>query len=1113
MADRIQQRRDTKARWEQYNPILLEGEIGYVLDDPNLYKIGDGVKAWNSLPYRGYNGTLVSEAGNAENVAMSQKGATDIAYPDLFVFKNYYLTFGGVATQTTGNYHTTDFLPISRHKQIHATCSVSSGVVCGLCFYDANYKKIYNAPTSDGQTGPIDYIFNPEDIPEGAVFMRCCQDQQTVRGQNTIARIWSGVDMDAMSSGINDIKRGNLIINLSRNGETYTFDEAMTAINSTGVPNIYQILIAGGCISYIDKYTKETLIYQFRGVQAGGTYATKDNWFLVGSYLMSNVPNIASTVDIENNFLDVENFTDGFSGSAGFYDNAGTLIAGPFYHKEFTLGAGDYYIMHNPYADLYSFVTDQDGNTVAIWNLLNSSLDEYRVRKQSSFYDRAFNIQVPAGKTYTFKLSSMTNYFVVARRNNPGQVFLNKLVQGSNTGMALKAMMTSFKDSMVAVEYTIYKNGYYIDKTGSEKTSANAQIITAQLSEYNVIYLLQHKCYLDFFGKIVNKAGKVVKFINNPMPNNNFSFDYIQVPNGEVYTLYLTQWIPQGVNVRSLTYEGLTKIWKIANANANANLILNNWIPKYLGTIIKNSIQETAVPFDKVYNQFYNASKVATSSDLCLRAAVTVPAGIYHITTYLGSDSSICLFADDLNDLTFAIWRGTGTGTTGWTDVIIDTTDFSNTEQVTFLISGVQYGKSVNTDFPDEIRVRKVDLKIASGGGGGDVVQEESYTGDVNVTPIHGQSLSLAIVHAVPPIHTYKDTFGLMFNDYVYQVGATAATLQSINPLYERNQESSAYGTATMIRRLITELQQTELGHKCVYMTAGRDGGAIATMVKGTSYYNSLTAAMQRAASLSPGKVVKFPAVYLIQGESDAVNGVNNYQTYYDTVKQFRADLQSDALAILGQTTPVKLIVYQLATRQNIANTIDIQMAHLNLVLENEDFAMSTPMYILDYKPDKVHIDAINEYILGGYQGIAYKKCVVDKQRALPLYPKLIQKIDTRKLLVRFNVPQPPLAFDNTIVSQIDNNGFKVLNAGGVNIITGTELYMDDGVILTCSEDLSTGQVCYAYFPELVGVSGRTEGSRGNLRDSQGDVYTLPMPDGTMRRMDNYCAIFKLPFS
>ena len=76
MADRIQFRRDTAARWAQYNPVLLEGEVGYVTDNPNQYKIGDGIHAWNSLPFRGFDGTVVQETGNAEDAVMSQKAVT-----------------------------------------------------------------------------------------------------------------------------------------------------------------------------------------------------------------------------------------------------------------------------------------------------------------------------------------------------------------------------------------------------------------------------------------------------------------------------------------------------------------------------------------------------------------------------------------------------------------------------------------------------------------------------------------------------------------------------------------------------------------------------------------------------------------------------------------------------------------------------------------------------------------------------------------------------------------------------------------------------------------------------------------------------------------------------
>lgn len=50
MADRIQIRRDTKAKWTDLNPILAAGEMGFEIDN-NRLKIGNGITAWNSLPY------------------------------------------------------------------------------------------------------------------------------------------------------------------------------------------------------------------------------------------------------------------------------------------------------------------------------------------------------------------------------------------------------------------------------------------------------------------------------------------------------------------------------------------------------------------------------------------------------------------------------------------------------------------------------------------------------------------------------------------------------------------------------------------------------------------------------------------------------------------------------------------------------------------------------------------------------------------------------------------------------------------------------------------------------------------------------------------------------
>ena len=36
MSDRVQFRRDTKARWAEVNPVLMEGEIGLEIDTNNI---------------------------------------------------------------------------------------------------------------------------------------------------------------------------------------------------------------------------------------------------------------------------------------------------------------------------------------------------------------------------------------------------------------------------------------------------------------------------------------------------------------------------------------------------------------------------------------------------------------------------------------------------------------------------------------------------------------------------------------------------------------------------------------------------------------------------------------------------------------------------------------------------------------------------------------------------------------------------------------------------------------------------------------------------------------------------------------------------------------------
>jgi hypothetical protein len=68
MATRIQFRRGLATNWTSTNPTLAQGEMGVELDT-DLFKIGDGVTAWNSLSYgglQGPQGTSINVIGSVE---------------------------------------------------------------------------------------------------------------------------------------------------------------------------------------------------------------------------------------------------------------------------------------------------------------------------------------------------------------------------------------------------------------------------------------------------------------------------------------------------------------------------------------------------------------------------------------------------------------------------------------------------------------------------------------------------------------------------------------------------------------------------------------------------------------------------------------------------------------------------------------------------------------------------------------------------------------------------------------------------------------------------------------------------------------------------------------
>lgn len=63
MATNIQLRRGTSTEWQLVNPILAVGEVG-LETDTKFIKVGNGVTAWNSLPYGGIQGQVNTDVTN-----------------------------------------------------------------------------------------------------------------------------------------------------------------------------------------------------------------------------------------------------------------------------------------------------------------------------------------------------------------------------------------------------------------------------------------------------------------------------------------------------------------------------------------------------------------------------------------------------------------------------------------------------------------------------------------------------------------------------------------------------------------------------------------------------------------------------------------------------------------------------------------------------------------------------------------------------------------------------------------------------------------------------------------------------------------------------------------
>ena len=190
----MKQRQDTKANWAAANPVLLDGELGMVSDDRNLYKVGDGRTAWNDLPFRGFDGTLAQELGTSPNAAISQKAVTE----KLTELKNDFTKQleGGVITETitefedkgkflyndpvqntfdSPQYNITRYILIKDATSIELRDVWATDSVSAYAIYDTN-KNLLAVNPAPSENGLQNYTLTSAELPDGAMYLRATQN-------------------------------------------------------------------------------------------------------------------------------------------------------------------------------------------------------------------------------------------------------------------------------------------------------------------------------------------------------------------------------------------------------------------------------------------------------------------------------------------------------------------------------------------------------------------------------------------------------------------------------------------------------------------------------------------------------------------------------------------------------------------------------------------------------------------------------------------------------------------------------------------------------------------------------------------------------------------------
>jgi len=275
MANKIQWRRDTAANWTSVNPVLSDGMPGYEKDTGKL-KIGDGVTAWNLLPYSfegvtdhgGLSGLSDDDhlqylnetrhdalpADNPHNVNKSQVGLGSVPNIDATDRLNHTgtqlaNTISDFATQVQLDETTTSISLIGNNLAFVDEDGATTNIDLSLYLDDTNLARIVNG-TLNPATGIV--TFTRDDSTTFTIDMSSLLDDQNASEvpvtpignlsstdvQAALMELQIDIDNVNTAQGVQDGNISNNASGISTNSGNILSNSGNITTNQTNISNL-----------------------------------------------------------------------------------------------------------------------------------------------------------------------------------------------------------------------------------------------------------------------------------------------------------------------------------------------------------------------------------------------------------------------------------------------------------------------------------------------------------------------------------------------------------------------------------------------------------------------------------------------------------------------------------------------------------------------------------------------------------------------------------------------------------------------------------------------------------------------------------------------------------